>query len=94
MAYLTLLEYLLIKFLANQVLQKEITQGEFFGEVALLEPQPRIATVTAIPPCTLLELRRDRLLPYLENAPELKDMLESTTEIRILDTRRAREKGN
>jgi CPA1 family monovalent cation:H+ antiporter len=67
--------------------------GDFFGEVALLETQPRIATVTAITPCTLLELTRDRLLPYLEKAPELRDMLESTTEIRILDTRRAREKG-
>ena len=67
--------------------------GDFFGEVALLETQPRIATVTAITPCTLLELTRDRLLPYLEKAPELRDMLESTTQIRILDTRRAREKG-
>jgi CRP-like cAMP-binding protein len=66
--------------------------GDFFGEVALLQPQPRIATVRAATPCTLLELSRDRLLPYLEKAPHLKDMLETTTQIRILDTRRAREK--
>jgi CPA1 family monovalent cation:H+ antiporter len=67
--------------------------GDFFGEVALLQPQPRMATVRAATPCTLLELSRDRLLPYLEKAPHLKDMLETTTQIRILDTRRAREKS-
>ena len=66
--------------------------GDFFGEVALLEPQPRTASVKAATPCTLLELSRDRLLPYLEKAPHLKDMLETTTQIRILDARRAREK--
>lgn len=66
--------------------------GDFFGEVALLQPQPRTATVRAVTSCTLLELSRDRLLPYLEKAPHLKDVLETTTQIRILDRRRARGK--
>ncbi|MDA2934899.1 cyclic nucleotide-binding domain-containing protein [Acidobacteria bacterium AH-259-D05] len=66
--------------------------GEFFGEVALLHPQPRTATVRAATPCTLLELSRDKLLPYLEKATHLKDILEKAYQARILDTRLAHER--
>lgn len=63
--------------------------GEFFGEIALLHPRPRTATVKAVTPCTLLELSRARLLPYLERAPHLKDVLEESYQTRLLDTRLA-----
>lgn len=51
--------------------------GDFFGEIALLHPQPRTATVRADTPCTLLELSREKLMPYLEKAPHLKEILEN-----------------
>jgi CPA1 family monovalent cation:H+ antiporter len=60
--------------------------GDFFGETALLHPQPRTATVTAATPCTLLELDRDRFLPFLDHAPHLKDTLEAAYRSRVLNT--------
>ena len=58
--------------------------GDFFGEVALLHPQPRTATVRASTPSTLLELRRHDLMPVLQSAPHLKDALEKAYRERIL----------
>jgi len=63
--------------------------GDFFGEIALLHPQPRIATVQAATPCTLLELSRGRLLPYLKNAPHLRKVLENAYQNRIQKTESA-----
>ena len=37
----------------------ELGAGEFFGEMALLTPEPRMAAVTAVTPTTLLRLNRD-----------------------------------
>ena len=56
----------------------ELGAGEFFGEFSLLEPQPRTATVRALTPCTLLELARDVLMPYLDSAPHLHETLKDT----------------
>lgn len=50
--------------------------GEFFGEQALLHPQPRTATCRALTACTLLELKRARLTPVLSTAPALREALE------------------
>lgn len=58
--------------------------GDFFGEIALLHPQPRTATVRALTPTTLLELKRDDLMPYLKTEPHLKEALEEAYRKRIL----------
>ncbi len=60
--------------------------GAFFGEIALLTAQPRTATVRATTPCTLLELRRDLLLPVLAHAPALSAVLETAYRERVLAT--------
>jgi CPA1 family monovalent cation:H+ antiporter len=64
--------------------------GDFFGEFSLLEPQPRSATVRAVTPCTLLELRREVLVPYLDEAPHLKETLETTYRKRLAELRSAK----
>jgi len=50
----------------------ELTDGDFFGEMALLGDQVRTATVKAKTPSTLLRLRRRDVIHLAENDPDLK----------------------
>ncbi|MCA9624053.1 MAG: Crp/Fnr family transcriptional regulator [Myxococcales bacterium] len=43
--------------------------GEVFGEVAVLDGEPRSATITALEPCELLILHRNELFHFLERNP-------------------------
>jgi len=45
--------------------------GDFFGELSLLDGQPRTATITAETPCTLLVVEPRAFSSLLENAPGL-----------------------
>lgn len=45
------------------------TQGEFFGELAVLDHAPRAATVHAIADCELIEIHEDVLEEVLEHSP-------------------------
>jgi len=45
-------------------------EGEVFGEIALLGPPQRTATVTAITPCELLVIDRRDFLAFLRSHPE------------------------
>ena len=44
-------------------------QGQFFGELSLLDGSPRSATATAMKPCTLLALDRDDFDAFLTAKP-------------------------
>jgi len=60
--------------------------GEFFGEIALLDPGPRSATVTTTSEMTSVELSRDSFLAVAgDNAAVLLRMLESLAK-RLRDT--------
>ena len=54
----------------------ELSDGDFFGEMALLGDQVRTATVKAKHPSTLLRLRRRDVMQLAENNPQLKERLE------------------
>ncbi|MEQ9325234.1 MAG: cyclic nucleotide-binding domain-containing protein, partial [Polyangiaceae bacterium] len=43
--------------------------GEVFGEVALLDGEPRSATITALEPCELIILNRNDFYHFLERNP-------------------------
>jgi CRP-like cAMP-binding protein len=43
--------------------------GEVFGEVAVLDGEPRSATITALEPCELLLLQRNDFFHFLERNP-------------------------
>lgn len=60
----------------------ELNKGGFFGEFALLEDQPRNATVEAVVASQLLCLRRAAVQPMLAEQPELAARLQATLEIR------------
>ncbi len=60
----------------------EFRDGDFFGEMALLEAQVRTANVKALKPTTLLRLTRKDVLFLAENEPELKARLEQISSAR------------
>lgn len=43
--------------------------GEVFGEVAVLDGEPRSATITALEPCELVIIQRNDFFHFLERAP-------------------------
>jgi CRP-like cAMP-binding protein len=49
--------------------------GDYFGELALFDPAPRNATVTADVPVTLAVLERDRFETVLDAVPAMRDAL-------------------
>jgi CRP-like cAMP-binding protein len=49
--------------------------GDYFGELALFDPAPRNATITADVPLTVAVLERDRFQAALDSVPALRDAL-------------------
>ena len=60
----------------------ELRDGDFFGEMALLDTQVRTANVKAVRPTTLLRLTRKDVLSMADNEPELKARLEEISSAR------------
>jgi CRP/FNR family transcriptional regulator, cyclic AMP receptor protein len=54
---------------SRRVSLKDITQGEYFGELALFDDKPRSASALATTDAVLLELSRETLSGYLERRP-------------------------
>ncbi len=59
-----------------------LQDGDFFGEVALLEGIPRTATVRTRAPSTLLALDRERFQELVSATPALRSILEAIAEAR------------
>jgi hypothetical protein len=62
---------------------RELGEGEFFGEIALLHGRPRTATVTAAAPCELLELDRPTVEGLAATRPRVREVLQAFCERRI-----------
>lgn len=60
--------------------------GELFGEISALFSVPRIASVVAIKPSIILQLRKDDFIELLERSPDLKDMVYKRLSQRMLKT--------
>ena len=59
----------------GQVTLNTLKEGDWFGEIALVQNTLRTATLTSITPCLLLYLSSSRFLTFLTLAPELKQRL-------------------
>lgn len=55
----------------NDMLLAEMSKGELFGELALLDAEPRSATVTALSDATLFRLDQDDFYDLMEERPEV-----------------------
>lgn len=55
----------------DQITVSDIAENECVGELAVLDWEPRSATVSAIVPSTLLRLGRNDLMDLLQNQPAL-----------------------
>ena len=58
----------------------------FFGEMALLDGKPRMASVHTLSPCKLLCLSRYRFAKFLALVPDFKARLKRTKELRTKQT--------
>jgi CRP-like cAMP-binding protein len=52
-----------------------LNAGDYFGELALFDPAPRNATVTAVSRVSLISLSRDAFTQTLEQMPSIRDAL-------------------
>ncbi|MBI5066637.1 MAG: cyclic nucleotide-binding domain-containing protein [Deltaproteobacteria bacterium] len=53
----------------------ELLPGSFFGEMALLSGEPRAASVVAVEPCEVLEIRAEVLLELAREEPQVVESL-------------------
>jgi CRP-like cAMP-binding protein len=53
----------------------KLEPGNFFGELALFDPAPRNATITADVPVTMAVMERNRFQAALDSVPALRDAL-------------------
>ncbi|PYQ15456.1 MAG: hypothetical protein DMF80_09135 [Acidobacteria bacterium] len=60
-----------------------LEDGDFFGEIALLEEVRRTATVRALTPCMLLVLDRSEFHDLLDEAPGLRKVFEGAAQARL-----------
>ncbi len=61
---------------------RQMNDGDFFGEIAILTGQPRTATITAATPCELLELTRATMETMSETHPGVREVLRDYCERR------------
>lgn len=62
-----------------------LTEGDFFGEIALLMNQPRTASIRSVDYCDLYTLEKKTLERVLEDFPEIADHIHSMAKERLSD---------
>lgn len=61
---------------------RELSEGEFFGEISLLSGSPRTATITAAMACELLELDGPTLEDIVKRHPRVRTVVEDFYRLR------------
>ena len=55
----------------HEVVLDQVPRGEVFGELALIDGQPRSASATAAENCELMVIDRRNLIPFIHEHPEV-----------------------
>ena len=55
----------------REIILRILEAGDFFGEMSLLDGEPRSATVTSLEPCQALILFREQFLRFIPRHPEV-----------------------
>jgi uncharacterized membrane protein len=71
---------------SRRVSLKDITRGEYFGELALFDDKPRSASALATTDTVLLELARETLSKYLQKRPHAAMAILRTMAERLRET--------
>lgn len=66
-----------------------LAEGDFFGEISLLENKPRVASVIALTPMTLMRLDHEGFEAFLRHAENARADIGATASKRALATQRA-----
>jgi CPA1 family monovalent cation:H+ antiporter len=56
--------------------------GDFFGEMALMHHESREATIRSVSPCTLYELKRQDFDRFMQEQPQIAEVLRETDALR------------
>ena len=71
---------------SRRISLKDVSSGEYFGEIALFDDKPRSASALATTNAVLLELDRTVLSRYLEKRPQAAMLLLRTLATRLRET--------
>ncbi len=55
----------------REIILRLFTAGDFFGEMSLLDGEPRSATVSSLEPCQALILYRDQFIEFVTRRPQV-----------------------
>jgi CRP/FNR family cyclic AMP-dependent transcriptional regulator len=55
----------------KEIILRILETGDFFGEMSLLDGEPRSATVSSLEPCQALILSRDQFLQFIPRHPQV-----------------------
>ena len=76
-------------FIISGQLEVELTtqsitleNGEFFGEMGVIDDSPRTATVVSLTECKLLELKAEDLQHLMDTHPHIRETIDNVMEQR------------
>jgi CRP-like cAMP-binding protein len=77
----------------ERLILQHLADGEYFGEIALVQGTKRTATIKALTPLVLLALSRADFSALLDQHPELRTKLTETTSARMSEIEKSNEYG-